>query len=159
MKQIILSSGEEVLVDDADFEKLSEFKWHKFKGVRSRTYYAVTLCNRKAILMHRLIMNAPNDLTVDHINLNGLDNRRENLRLATRTQQNANTRGQRRNKTHLKGVFKERNTYRARITVNNERIHLGFYKNPVDAARAYNEAALRYFGEFARLNKIEAGHD
>ena len=100
-------------------------------------------------------MNAPAGVVVDHKYGEGLDNRRANLRLATPAQ-NSHNRSKGRNKTssRYKGVYlvKETKKWRASICHNNKRIHLGFFKNETDAAKAYDGAAKEYFKEFASLN-------
>lgn len=108
------------------------------------------------VRMHRLIMNCPSELQVDHINGNGLDNRRDNLRLATNKQNCRNKRVQINNLTGYKGVSfnKKKKLYHARIRVNDELISLGRSKDLKIAIMKYNEAALKYFGEFAHLNII-----
>ena len=96
----------------------------------------------------------PDGFTVDHINKDRLDNRLENLRLATRSQQNQNKGLQKNNTSGFKGVSwsKQTNKYRAQIMVNKQSISLGFYTDPIEAAHIRDEAALEHFGEFAVLN-------
>lgn len=109
------------------------------------------------IILHRFLLNAQKTETVDHINHNTLDNRLENLRIATRSQNGAN----RRSKRKIKGVtkpnykYRENKPYRARITVNKKQIFLGWFSTKEEASNAYNTAALKYFGEFAKLNEVE----
>src|SRR5690606_17270138 len=112
----------------------------------------------KNIRMHRLIMGVEKSSKpmVDHIDGNGLNNCRSNLRLATHSQnlQNADSR---RGTSKYKGVYfsKQLQKYRAKIIVDKKEIMLGSYINEDDAARAYNYAAIEYFGEFARLNDVD----
>jgi hypothetical protein len=104
--------------------------------------------------MHRqLIPDVPAGLVIDHINADGLDNRHANLRLATVAQNAANSRP-RKSRAGLKGVTfaKGKNRWRASIVANGSRIHLGYFRDPRDAAKAYDAAAKKYFGEFAYLN-------
>jgi len=108
--------------------------------------------------MHRQIVCAPKHLFVDHINGDGLDNRRENIRLATKRQNSQNMVRKRPNKTsRFKGVSKSQhhNGWRATIKVNGARIHLGYFKDESDAARAYDAAAIEHFGPFAAPNERE----
>lgn len=156
MKEIPLSKGYSAIVDDEDFDYLNQWKWTWRKGYATRT---VTIAPgvRELIIMHRILLNAPDGVFVDHINMNGLDNRRENLRLADRTQNNAN----RKKPTGLhssmfKGVswFKLRKAWRADIKVNRKCVHLGVFDCEVEAAKAYNFAAIEYFGAYAQLNEI-----
>jgi len=158
MKQIPLTQGMFALVDDDDFEALSKWKWHanKSKG----NYYACRNSprvnkKRTSIKMHRQIMNVPNDgLFIDHINGNGLDNRRENLRLCTNAENTRNSRVSSSNTTGYRGVSLHGPTkkFRARIKSDDGTIYLGHFKTAIDAALAYDFAAKRFHGEFARLN-------
>jgi hypothetical protein len=106
------------------------------------------------IRLHRLLMNPGPGEQVDHRNHNGLDNRRENLRLATAAQNAANARPKR-NRPGYKGVnwHKRNQKWRAYITVDRKYIHLGVFEDPWEAAQAYNTAALEAWGEFACLNE------
>lgn len=146
---IVLTQGKIALVDKHDLEWLSEFNWC---AVNKKTcWYAVSpkvKRKRPAIYMHQLLL--PTTLTVDHINGNGLDNRRSNLRKATVQQNNANRRGF----LKFKGVCEEGKGFRAQITVNGKSIYLGNFPTEIEAAIAYNTAAYKAFGEFARLNNV-----
>lgn len=132
-----------------------DFCWHV------NTYgYAVNWSRRvKSLgsgLLHRLVLNAPKGMEVDHINGDRLDNRRENLRLVTR-QQNARNRGANRsNRSGYKGVSLGHSAWLAYIAISGKNIALGSFKTAEDAAKAYNEAAIKLFGEHARLNKERA---
>ena len=107
--------------------------------------------------MHRVIMDTELNMIVDHLNGNGLDNRRSNLRNCTHAENMRNRKINKKNRSGFKGVsyYTKDNKWRAMIKFNNLRIHIGFYIDPKDAARAYNEAAVKYHGEFANLNKID----
>ncbi len=106
--------------------------------------------------MHSLIINPPENFVVDHINHNGLDNRKANLRLATRTQNNCNRRKHNRNKCHsrFKGVswHKHRKRWSAQINIYRKRKSLGYFEDETEAAKAYDKAAKKYHKEFAYLN-------
>lgn len=105
--------------------------------------------------MHRLITGAPDGLTVDHINGNGLDNRQCNLRICTLAQNLANR--EKSNGRHpYKGIWQNpvTNRWGASIQCDGLKHHLGYFDSPEDAARAYNEAATRLHGPFAKLNPI-----
>lgn len=153
MKEIELTRGHVVIVDDEDFEWLDRFKWYAQKD--RRNFYAARRdshgCGQKKLRMHRVILNAPALLEVDHINGNTLDNRRANIRLATRQQNSFNKKHPRKdNKLGIKGVRKEGKKYRAYITYNHKQINLGHFALPEDADRAYRNAEVKYFGSFAR---------
>lgn len=141
-------------VDDADYEKVSPFKW----SINGKAGYAVRglVENGKARtqLMHRLIMDAPEGSRIDHVNGDKLDNRRRNLRFATRSQ-NAMNKGKPKNNTSgFKGVswYKKAKKWCARIKVNGKTIHLGLFAEIKIAARAYDAAARELHGEFAYTN-------
>lgn len=156
MREIQLTRGKVALVDDRDFEAMSHYKWHARKGVR--TWYAEGHGHREDgapthLSMHRLIMGAPEGMQVDHIDGNGLNNTRENLRLCTRAENQFN-RACSGGKSKYKGVSLHRNgkKWRAQIWFADKRVDLGLFIDEEDAARAYDEAARRLFGQFARLN-------
>lgn len=151
MKQIPLTKGEFATVDDADFERLSEFKWYL-----SRNGYAVTKPGKKTIYMHRMVANAPDGVDVDHINSNRLFNTRKNLRHCSRSQNMGNRGKQINNSTGYKGVFRSKVTekFRAQIRVKSKSIHLGLFDTPELAAQAYNDAAIKHFGKFAHINHL-----
>jgi hypothetical protein len=152
MKQIKLTKDKFAMVDDEDFEFINQWKWSCAKGIK----YAARRTNNRIIYMHRLITNCPEKLEVDHINRDGLDNRKVNLRICTSAENRKNHKILSNNKSGYNGVSKTPfNTWHTCISLNGKTIHLGTYKNVVDAALAYNVAANHYFGEFARLNNVE----
>ena len=153
MKLIPLTRGQVAKVSDEDFVELSKVKWLAHYSKVREVYYAAREQKGRFILMHREIMKAPEGIEVDHANLDTLDNTRANLRLATRTQQCWNR--NKPNQTGFKGIFRNKpGCFTARITFNKKRITLGTYPTPELAAQAYNQGAVRYFGEFARLNPV-----
>ncbi len=149
--KIPLTQGKCAIVDGCDYTYLNQFKWYyDNKG------YAIRNCD-PTIFMHRVIlerMGYQDFADSDHINRNGLDNRRCNLRPATGSQNGWNTGKRKDNTSGYKGVYWDRKKWRARIKVNGKPIHLGLFDDIKDAARAYNEAALKYHKEFAVLNKV-----
>lgn len=158
MKEIELTKGKFTLVDDDDFEKISQYKWYVTKKRDNYYAYRDQMINKKKyhIPLHRFLLNVPENMEVDHINRNGLDNRRENLRVCTQGQNNANRLKYKNNTSGYKGVFWHiKNKYwRTQIVINKKAIHIGVFQDKVDAAKAYNQAALKYFGDFANLNKL-----
>jgi len=153
MKEIKLTQGKVTLVDDEDYEYLNQWKWHT---VRKRNiFYAERRLSKvhkqKIIIMHRVIMKTPSNLTVDHINHNGLDNRKINLRNCT-NQQNLMNRLSRDNSNYLGVSYNNKGFIRARIGFNRYQFHLGYFKNEIEAALAYDKKAKILFGEFANLN-------
>ena len=151
MKQIALTRGMVALVDDADFEWLSRFKWHY-----AAAGYAAHRdgWKGKIILMHRLIMKTPIGMECDHIDGRGLYNLRSNLRNCTSSQNRMNRGPQINSKTKVKGVTQHPNgKYRVKIQVQRKQIHLGYFCTLEDASAAYNKAAKQYHGVFAKLNQ------
>ncbi len=154
MKYIKLTQGKVVLVDDEDFEKLNQYKWRLAK--RGKTIYAQTrFPNSVQILMHRFLMNTPQGMETDHIDGDGLNNQRNNLRICTHRENSMNQR-KRQGTSKYKGVYfrKDRKKWTTRIKVNGRTIHLGNFFEEDKAAMAYNAAAYIYYRNFAKLNKI-----
>ena len=151
-KLIELTQDKFAIVDAQDYEWLSKYKWYAIKD--RRTYYAARSANRKTLRMHREIMRAPKHLLVDHRDHNGLNNRRSNLRICTLAENLRNQRSARDSTSKYKGVTwcKAKNLFQARITFNRRRIHLGYFKSEIDAAKAYDKKAKELFGDFAYLN-------
>jgi hypothetical protein len=146
------------VVDLADLERVRPYSWLVL-AVPGKTYAQAWTRDkdgrRRNNLLHRLVIDAPKGVHVDHINHDGLDNRRANLRLATRSQNQANMRAETMGATSkYKGVSWEKFTQRwkACITVHGKGITLGRYRAEEEAARAYDVAAAAFFGEFACLN-------
>jgi hypothetical protein len=102
-------------------------------------------------------MKPDKGFVIDHLDGNGLNNQRNNLRICTVSQNSMNRNKTVKNKSGFKGViwWERNNTWKAEIRHNKNKIYLGYYKNIIDAAKAYNAAALKYHGEFANLNKID----
>ncbi len=140
------------IVDAEDYPSLSRYTWFAEGG--PKTYYAVRKENGKSIKMHRQILNASDHLVVDHIDHNGLNNRKTNLRLATFTQNCQNQRRLSKKTSIYKGVYwnKAQKKWAAKITANKKTHHLGYFKNQTAAAKAYDRAAKKLHGEYASLN-------
>ncbi|HXF60743.1 MAG TPA: HNH endonuclease signature motif containing protein [Caldilineaceae bacterium] len=143
---IRLGNGGMALVDEADYERVSRYTW-----TLDKNGYVVRKDGKRKLLLHRFILDAPPGYDVDHINHDRLDNRRANLRLATRSQNNANS-GPRPGASRFKGVSRHEGAWRAEICVNGKRRRLGRYRNEIAAAKAYDRAAWAAWGEFAYLN-------
>lgn len=144
-------------VSDEDYEWLSQWKWHAHKGGREKAAWYAARCvmekgKRRTILMHREITCAKKGEVPDHHNLDSLDNQRENLRIATNSQNQCNTRPY--GAIPYKGVFMFKGRYRAAIMVNRKRKYLGYFDTAEEAAMAYNNAARVLHGEFAYLNVL-----
>jgi len=155
--RIKLTRGLYAIVDARDFIHLRNYKW--YAKVSFGTFYAVRSFyengRKKHISMHRQIMNSPKGKCIDHENQNGLDNRRCNLREATKAQNNRNRRKVAGLGSSIyKGVmwYKSRNKWCAEIKVDGRKIFLGYFENEIDAAKAYDAAARIYHGQFASLN-------
>jgi len=155
VKTINLTQGMVTLVDDQDYEELSKYKWyaHKTRCAVYAVKNAPIAGGQVMIHMHRHLLQASTSQQVDHINSDGLDNRRSNLRFCTTSQNMQNQR-----KTHgtsrFKGVcwHKQRCRWQASIVINSTFRYLGLFDSQYDAAEAYDIEARNYFGEFARLN-------
>jgi len=164
MKEIQLTRGYVALVDDEDFEWLSGFKWqanvkHSGDVYAHRDRLASELRDNpllpNKIKMHRLIMGHPDGKYIDHRNGNTLDNQRQNLRVCSKSENMRNSKPQKRAKSGYKGVsVASKTTFSAHIRIGNRLMHIGNFKSAIEAARAYNEHALKHFGEFARINDL-----
>lgn len=158
MKEIQLTQGKVALVDDDDYEWLNQWKWCAFHAYGDN-YYAARgiklLGKTTTIMMHRVILGLTDpSVYVDHIDGDGLNNKRVNIRTAT-NKENSRNRGPKCGKEY-KGVFwhKSRKKWGATIVVDRRTHNLGRFNSKHDAAKAYNEAAIKYHGEFAWLNPI-----
>jgi AP2 domain/HNH endonuclease len=164
MREIPLTKGYVAIVDDEDYVGLMQFKWHAQVDQRGRLVYAHRW-DRKAdgrrenVSMHRQILGLGPREMADHVNGNGLDNRRENLRACTNQQNQRNREKVRtsingRPSSPYKGVRwnPNRNRWVGEIKVDGRSVFLGHHRSEEDAARAYDAAALQHFGDFARLN-------
>lgn len=155
MRQIELSRGKVALVDDDDFEWLSQLRWFAVKS-GAGIWYAGT--GKRNIKMHRLILGANPPEKIDHVDRNGLNNQRGNLRFCTVSENCRNKKRRSDNKSGFKGVWKNRRVKKfpswvSEITINGKNKYLGSFRDPRDAALCYDQAALELFGKFALTNK------
>jgi len=156
MKEIKLSQGKIALVDDEDFERASNFNWHWYAN--GRTFYCIRniklLNKRSTQSLHRFILNLSTknicNLEVDHIDGNGLNNQKSNLRICTHSDNMKNKRSSKNSTSKYNGVHwnKRDKVYTSEI----RNIYIGNFKNEIDAAKAYDEYAKLHNKEFARLN-------
>jgi hypothetical protein len=158
MKSIPLTKGRTALVDDADYPWLSQLRWCFSSDGYAVNYYTDEHGQRHRRSMHRLIFARrrgdplPRSLQVDHINRNRIDNRRHNLRYATRTQNQANKSKQKNNRSGYKGVSRHKTKWEVRIRYAGKKLYLGLYLDPVTAAEVYDGAARLLYGDFAGVN-------
>jgi hypothetical protein len=149
-REIPLTQGRVALVDDSDYEAvLAVGKWHL--STCDGRLYAQNAKSKSVIRLHKFLTGWP---LVDHVNGDGLDNRRANLRRATASQNSANIDPPSHNTSGYKGVtlYKRTGRWRGHITVDGTQRHLGYFATAEEAARAYDAAALATWGEFARPN-------
>jgi hypothetical protein len=150
--------GKYAIVDADDYDRLAKYKWQLC--CNRHTYYAFRYAStrggkkRQRVLMHNQIIDIPEGMVCDHINHNGLNNRKPNLRPATPSQNSCNTRKAAKTTSRYRGVTPRARSNKsvARINVNGRQIRLGTFDDEIDAAKAYDTAARKYHGEFAALN-------
>ena len=138
------------VIDIEDINKVIPYKW----GLQSRKGYVIATYKDKHILLHRLIMGTPPNMLTDHINMDKLDNRKSNLRICSDSGNMQNRVELVTNKSGYKGVYYHKLTgkWAASITSNGKKTHIGLFNDPREAALAYNNAAIKYHGEYARIN-------
>lgn len=155
MREIKSKSGEISIVDDDDFERVSQHRWYYSCGRKGNRYFAASAGK---ILLHRFIMNAQVGTQVDHLNGNKLDNRKKNLRICSNAQNNRNKKKKHRenNYSEFKGVTwnKKAKKFQVGIRANGTQLHLGLTNFEIVAARVYDHWAKKFHGEYARLNNV-----
>jgi len=159
-RRIPLTQGQYAIVDPQDYVSLNQYKWYACKN--SNTFYALRNGprredgKRRAIHMHRVVLPVPEEMVVDHINHNGLDNRRANLRAATIAENRRNWRKRRKGMytSRYKGVWwnKSSKKWVSTLGVDGVKKYLGRFEDEIEAAKVYDEAARKYQGEFAEPN-------
>lgn len=155
MKKIILNQGKQAIVNEGDYYELSKHHWSYKKEDQSGN--EGVYCYSIGKWLHNFLTNCPKNKVVHHINGNRLDNRRENLVVLTRSQFESTKSSLKSNRHGIKGVSwnRRKRKWHVKISVNNRQIYLGSFDNAVVAAMKYNEAALKYHGEYAYLNDLE----
>lgn len=153
MKTIPLTQGKVAIVDDVDFDELNRHKWCARKDNKTNSWYVCCKIKGKTVLMHRHLLVLGKNQFGDHRNGNGLDNQRHNLRKCSFAENTRNRKKPLGGTSKYKGVswYISLRKWTAKI-VNYKYYHLGYFDNELDAAKAYDQAAIRYFGKFARLN-------
>jgi hypothetical protein len=146
-------NGLSAIIDEEDLPKVSMYKWHYGCG-RYAVYHKMVNSKHFYIYLHKLILDVPNSVEVDHINGDSLDNRKSNLRTCSHQQNMHNKRIQINNKSGYKGVCwdKLRKKWKVTISLNDKTINLGRFDDITEAAKTYDEKAKELFGEFANLN-------
>lgn len=156
MKEIPLTRGRVALVDDEDFDAVICHRWHCAVRPNGRCYARTSIGRGRVVYMHRLIMQAPPHMDIDHANRDGLDNRRGNLRVCTRGENLRNSTVRRDSKTGYKGVSYHghglNRPWMAHIHYNGKHLVIGYYRTPEEAAIAHDHAVRYYHGVFARTN-------
>lgn len=163
MIEIPVSKGKyTALIDDEDFALVSQYKWRAYKGGNPGergTVYAIAHTpmvsgKRSNVIMHRLIMNAPKGVLVDHRDFYGLNNQKYNLRLANDEQNSQHQRKVSGSSSSFKGVSldKRHGTWKCYINIATKLVWIGQFKTEIEAAMAYDEAVVKHHGEFAVLN-------
>lgn len=165
MKTIPLTRGKVAVVDDEDYEFLNQWKWRALTTIRKQTnptFYAYRTTprpNRKSVYMHREVLRRcgfPESKQVDHVDSDGLNNQRNNLRPASASQNRWGMRKRVGRTSKFKGVYwhKKMHAWMTRIYFSGRYIFLGTFTNETEAGKAYDRAANHYFGEFARHNDL-----
>ena len=160
MKEIPVTGGRFALVDDEDYDWLSGYKWFEC-CVNGRELYIGTSVKTgpkkwKTVTMHRMVLGVEPRIPIDHIDGNSLNNQKSNLRLTTNGLNRANSL-KKKGKWRYKGAYFYKNKWQAQIRVNKKCITIGYFYDEESAARAYDDAARKYFGEHARVNFPKQG--
>ena len=149
--KIPLTKGMHAIIDAQDVERVSQFTWYAAHSSGGVHYAKAHMKDGRNEYLHRFLLDLP-DVEVDHVDGDPLNNRRSNLRLATSSENKANRRADQ-GRTLPKGVYlTHTGRYEAKLQKGDLRVFIGVFDSPEDAARAYDEAAILHFGEFARLN-------
>jgi len=154
MKHIALTKHKQAIIDDKDYNRVKWHGWCAWKIKSMRSYYAVARIKKQNVLMHNFLMGKKKPLVVTHLNGNGLDNRRANLGQVKRaqTQWGVPRSGRKTSKFHGVWWCPGSNSWQSGIRVYRRRVYVGSFRNEKDAALAYDKAARKNHGEFARVN-------
>lgn len=161
MKAIPLTQGKVALVDDRDYRRVIAFRWYARQDKKTGIWYAsrqeptgLEKPRQRTIRLHRFITDAPLGTEVDHKNRDGLDDRRQNLRVTDKAGNQRNRGRQKNNTSGFKGVVRHHrgNRWVAQLKLSGQLLYLGCFKEKTEAAAAYDRAALKYHGEFAKTN-------
>lgn len=156
MRYILLTQSKRVTVDDEDYERLALFKWYFHHTGYAVRNFTDSNKKRKTIFLHREVLGTPKGEYVDHKDCDKLNCQKDNLRPTTYANNNTNKFPQKNNTSGYKGVHqRETGKWRAYFTLKKKRTYIGQFETAIEAARAYNKAALEVWGEFARLNVID----
>lgn len=155
-----LTQNKWTIIDAGDYDAIRSHRWHAHNvhGIWYASTNIRTSGGQKNITLHRFIMNFPDGLQIDHINGDGLLNTRSNIRTCTYSGNNHNCKKPKHGlSSKFKGVSRSKmsNKWRAYIRVNKKLIHLGYHDKEIDAAKSYNDAAIKYFKEFSKINTID----
>jgi len=155
MKEIPLTQNKFALIDDEDYEKVSDLVWHFTDKGYARAHDPVS---GRSVLMHRVIMNTPTGMETDHVNGNRIDNRKENLRVCTSSENRINSHKRNNCSSTYKGVNwdKFHKQWVAKLKVDGKQRLIGYFNEEYQAAMAYDIWARELHGEFARLNFVPA---
>ncbi len=151
-KEIQLTQGQVALVDDEDYEWLLSWKWYFCNNRYAARQSARVLGKQNTIRMHNAIMRPPQGMVVDHVDLNGLNNQKYNLRICTPAQNVKNVGKYSCNTSGFKGVFISGEKWISKIRVTGKTIYIGTFETKEEAALAYDKAAAKYHGDFSRTN-------
>lgn len=137
------------IIDRSDYDKVKSYKWSVFSNYR--------VADSQGLFLHDLIINhkGNNNIMIDHIDGDGFNNQKQNLRIATCSQNAANCSKRSHNTSGFKGVYKQGNKWMAKVVCKGKQHYFGFYDSILDAAKAYNNGAILLFGEFAKLNNVK----
>lgn len=154
MKEIELTQGKVALVDDADFERVSAFKWYAYQSLRVPSLWYATRGGKDRLSLHRFILPTPKGFVVDHIDGDGLNCQRKNLRACTVKENMRNQRPHRDSTSPYKGIWRIAGaaTWAVQIWNGRKRNYVGSFRDPAEAAKVYDFVARQVFGPFARLN-------